>query len=112
VTSAIAASNHNLAPQQPHPDAPLTIPVPIPPPTGESRQAALDAAQKAAEQADKAIQNARATHHKKLRKFQIEKAVLPDDLQKANKRMEEVVKKGHSEVKHIVDGAKRVLQSQ
>ncbi|KAF2276653.1 ribosome recycling factor [Westerdykella ornata] len=112
VTSAIYASNHNLAPQQPHPDAPLTIPVPIPPPTGESRQAALEAAQKAAEQADKAIQNARAAHHKKLRKFELEKAVLPDDLQKAKKRMEEVVKKGHGEVKHIVDGAKKVLQSQ
>jgi ribosome recycling factor len=112
VTSAIAASNQNLAPQQPHPDSPLTIPVPIPPPTGESRQAALEAAQKAAEKADKAIQVARATHHKKLRKFQLEKSVLPDDLQKASKRMEEVVKKGHGEVKHIVDGAKKVLQAQ
>jgi ribosome recycling factor len=47
-----------------------------------------------------------------LRKFQLDKSVLPDDLQKAGKRMEEVVKKGHSEVKHIVDGAKKVLQSQ
>lgn len=111
-TSAIAASPHNLAPQPPHPDAPLTIPVPIPPPTGESRQAALDAARRAAEQADKAIQNARASHHKKLRKFQVEKAVLPDDLQKAAKRMEDVVKKGHGEVKRIVDGAKKVLESQ
>jgi ribosome recycling factor len=38
--------------------------------------------------------------------------VLPDDLQKASKRMEEVVKKGHSEVKRIVDGAKKVLEAQ
>ncbi|KAF2744059.1 ribosome recycling factor, partial [Sporormia fimetaria CBS 119925] len=112
ITTAIASSNHNLSPQPPHPDTPLTIPVPIPPPTGESRQAALDAAQKAAEQADKSIQVARQTHHKKLRKFQLDRSVLPDDLQKAGKRMEEVVKKGHGEVKHIVDGAKRVLQSQ
>ncbi|KAF2471870.1 ribosome recycling factor [Lindgomyces ingoldianus] len=112
ISSAIAASSHNLAPQQPHPDSPLTIPVPIPPPTGESRMAALDMARKAAEQADRAIQDARAAHHKKLRKFQLEKLVLPDDLQKATKRMEEVVKKGHTEVKRIVDGAKRVLESQ
>ena len=38
--------------------------------------------------------------------------VLPDDLQKAKKLMEEVVKKGHTEVKRICDGAKRVLESQ
>lgn len=38
--------------------------------------------------------------------------MLPDDLQKASKRMEEVVKKGHSEVKRIVDGAKKVLEAQ
>lgn len=112
VTSAIAASPHNLAPQHPHSDLPLTIPVPIPPPTGESRRAALDAAQKASEQADTTIREARQGHNKKLRKFQIEKSVLPDDLQKAGKRMEEVVKKGHSEVKRIVDGAKKVLESQ
>ncbi|KAF2178361.1 ribosome recycling factor [Zopfia rhizophila CBS 207.26] len=112
VTSAIAASPHNLSPQHPHADTPLTIPVPIPPPTGESRRAALETAQKAAEVADRAIHDARATHHKKLRKFQLEKSVLPDDLQKAGKRMEEVVKKGHAEVKRIVDGAKKVLESQ
>lgn len=110
--SAIAASGHNLAPQTPHPDSPLTIPVPIPPPTGESRQAALDAAVKASEQADRVIHDARAAHNKKLRKFQLDKAVLPDDLQKAGKLMEDVVKKGHAEVKRIVDGAKRVLESQ
>ena len=112
VTSAIASSPHNLAPQQPHPDSPLTIPVPIPPPTGESRQAALDTASKALEQADKAIQTARQTHHKKLRKFQLDRSVLPDDLQKAGKVMEDVVKKGHGEVKRIVEGAKKVLESQ
>lgn len=112
VTSAIAASPHSLAPQQPHPDSPLTIPVPIPPPTGESRQAALQAAQKASEQADRTIHDARAAHNKKLRGFKLEKSVLPDDLQKAGKKMEEVVKNGHSEVKRIVDGAKKVLESQ
>ncbi|KAH7135952.1 ribosome recycling factor-domain-containing protein [Dendryphion nanum] len=112
VTSAIAASPHNLAPQPPHSDSPLTIPVPIPPPTGESRQAALESAQKASEQADRVIHDARAAHNKKLRNFKLEKSVLPDDLQKAGKRMEEVVKNGHAEVKRIVDGAKKVLESQ
>ncbi|OCK73817.1 ribosome recycling factor [Lepidopterella palustris CBS 459.81] len=110
VSSAIAASPHNLVPQQPPPDSPLTIPVLIPPPTGESRRAALDAAQKAADTATTAVQDARAAHHKKLRKFQVDKSVRPDDIQKAHKNMEEVVKKGIAEVKRIADGLKRVLE--
>ena len=112
ITSAIAASPHNLSPLPPDTtSSPLTIPVPIPPPTGESRRAALDTAHKASESADKAIQLARQAHTKKIRKFEVDKAVLPDDIQKAKKLMEEVVKKGHTEVKRITDGAKRVLES-
>jgi ribosome recycling factor len=42
----------------------------------------------------------------------LDKSVVPDDLHKAGKRMEEVVKRGHVEVKRIVDGAKKVLESQ
>jgi ribosome recycling factor len=33
-------------------------------------------------------------------------------VQKAKKRMEDVIKKGHTEIKRITDGAKRVLDSQ
>jgi ribosome recycling factor len=58
------------------------------------------------------IQVARQEHNKLLRKYELNKEVLPDDLQKAKKQMEEVVKKGHTEVKRISDGAKRVLESQ
>jgi ribosome recycling factor len=47
-----------------------------------------------------------------MRKFSVERVILPDDYQRANKNMEEVVKKGHAEVKRIVDGAKKVLESQ
>ncbi|KAF2706987.1 ribosome recycling factor [Pleomassaria siparia CBS 279.74] len=112
ITSAIAASSHNLSPLPPDASSPLTIPVPIPPPTGESRQAALDTAVKVSENADRAIHDARAAHNKRLRKFKLERAVLPDDLEKAGKRMEEVVKKGHAEVKRIVEGAKKVLENQ
>jgi ribosome recycling factor len=82
----------------------------MPPPTGESRKAALDAAQKAGEHATTAVQDARAAHHKMLRKYQVDKSVRPDDLQKATKKMEEAVKRGISEVKRIVDGARRVLE--
>lgn len=58
------------------------------------------------------IQTARQDHNKRLRKFELNREVLPDDLQKAKKRMEGVVKKGHEEVKRICDGAKKVLESQ
>jgi ribosome recycling factor len=86
--------------------------VPLPPPTGESRRAAVNAAIKASELADKQVQKARQDHNKQLRKFELNRDVLPDDLQKAKKRMEEVVKKGHTEIKRISDGAKKVLETQ
>lgn len=112
ITSAIAASQHSLTPLPPDASNPLTIQVPLPPPTGESRRAAVDAAIKAAEKADKQIQVARQEHNKRLRKFELNRDVLPDDLQKAKVRMEDVVKKGHTEIKRISDGAKKVLESQ
>ncbi|XP_014552549.1 hypothetical protein COCVIDRAFT_19388 [Bipolaris victoriae FI3] len=112
ITTAIAASPHSLTPLAPEPSNPLTIQVPLPPPTGESRRAAVESAVKAAERADKLIQQARQEHNKKLRKYDVNREVLPDDIQKAKKLMEDVVKKGHVEVKRISDGAKRVLESQ
>ncbi|KAL5375058.1 hypothetical protein DPSP01_011473 [Paraphaeosphaeria sporulosa] len=112
VSTAIAASPHSLTPLTPEASTPLTIQVPLPPPTGETRRAAIQSASAAAELADKWIAKARQNHNQKLRKYQLDKTVLPDDLQKAGKRMEEVVKKGHSEVKRIVDGAKKVLEAQ
>ncbi|KAH8725139.1 ribosome recycling factor domain-containing protein [Phaeosphaeriaceae sp. PMI808] len=112
ITSAIAASPHSLTPLIPEASSPLTIQVPLPPPTGESRRAAVETAIKASERADKWIQTARQEHNKKLRKYEVNREVLPDDLQKAKKRMEEVVKRGHTEIKRISDGAKKVLESQ
>ncbi|KAF2130502.1 ribosome recycling factor [Dothidotthia symphoricarpi CBS 119687] len=112
ITSAIASSPHSLTPLTPESVNPLTIQVPLPPPTGETRRAAVESAIKASERADKLIQTARQEHNKRLRKYELNKDVLPDDLQKAKKRMEEVIKKGHTEVKRITDGAKKVLESQ
>lgn len=112
VSTAIAASDHSLTPLAPEPATPLTIQVPLPPPTGDSRRLALDAAQKAADRADKLVQGARQDHNKLLRRYEVNKQVRPDDIQKAKKRMEDVIKKGHTEVKRITDGAKRVLENQ
>jgi ribosome recycling factor len=72
----------------------------------------VDSAVKASERADKMTQVARLEHNKKLRKYELNREVLPDGSQKAKKGMEEVVKKGHAEIKRIFDGAKRVLESQ
>ena len=110
ISSAIMTSGLNLTPQGPAPDAPTTLSIPLPPPTGESRQQALDQAQKWAEEALGRIRDARGAHQKKLRKFQVERKVRPDDLQVAHRKMEEVAKAGNEEVKRILDGAKRVLQ--
>ncbi|KAJ4336037.1 ribosome-recycling factor [Ascochyta clinopodiicola] len=112
ITSAIAASPHSLTPLAPEQNNPLTIQVPLPPPTGDTRRDAIEAAKKAAEKAEAMLQRARQEHNKLVRKYEVNKEVRPDDVQKSRKRMEEVVKKGHDEVKRITDGAKRVLESQ
>ncbi|XPS92435.1 ribosome-recycling factor [Ascochyta lentis] len=112
VTTAIAASPHSLTPLAPEQNNPLTIQVPLPPPTGDTRRDAIEAAKKAAEKADAMVQRARQEHNKLVRKYEVNRDVRPDDVQKSKKRMEEVVKKGHDEVKRITDGAKKVLESQ
>ncbi|KAF2994157.1 hypothetical protein E8E13_000436 [Curvularia kusanoi] len=112
ITSAIASSPHSLTPLAPEQSNPLTIQVPLPPPTGDSRRDAIEAARRAGDKADAGIQRARQEHNKLVRKYELNKEVRPDDVQKSKKRMEEVVKKGHEEVKRIADGAKRVLESQ
>lgn len=112
ITTAIASSPHSLTPLAPEQANPLTVQVPLPPPTGDTRRDAIEAARKAAEKADAGIQRARQEHNKLIGKYKINKEVRPDDIQKAKKTMEEVVKKGHDEVKRIADGAKKVLESQ
>jgi ribosome recycling factor len=112
ITTAIASSPHSLTPLAPEQANPLTIQVPLPPPTGDTRRDAIEAARKAAEKADAGIQRARQEHNKLIGKYKTNREVRPDDIQKAKKTMEEVVKKGHDEVKRIADGAKRVLESQ
>lgn len=68
-------------------------------------------ATKAGETAGASIRNARGAQQKKLRAMQLAKSARPDDLKKAGAQMEKVVEKGTAEVKRIVDGAKKVLDS-
>ncbi|KAF2221865.1 ribosome recycling factor-domain-containing protein, partial [Elsinoe ampelina] len=110
VTSAIQSSSLSLTPQpDPTGHNPQMLVVKIPPPTAESRKATLNEAGKAGDVAQNAVRNARGTQQKKFRKMELGKTVRPDDLKKAQGKMEEVVKKAGEEVKRIVDGAKRAL---
>jgi ribosome recycling factor len=75
IISAIQGSKDlNL---QPQPDAhnPLQLNVPIPPPTKESRDAAMKAAGKTGEIANLGVKNARAAMQKKLRAMELRKSV-------------------------------------
>ncbi|KAI7124355.1 hypothetical protein KC352_g32363, partial [Hortaea werneckii] len=112
VISAIASSNLSLTP---HPDPtganPLMLVINIPPPTAESRKAAVQDAAKAGEKASTSARDARGKQQKKLRGMQLNKSVRPDDLKKAGTQMEKVVEKGNAELKRVVDNAKKVLES-
>jgi len=110
VSSAILESDLNLVPHGPNPDQPTTLTINIPPPTGESRQKAIDEASKTADKAYGEVKDARAQHQKRLRAMQVSRSVRPDDLQKAHKQMEDIVKSGNEEVKRIFEGAKKVLE--
>jgi ribosome recycling factor len=109
INTIILSSTLNLTPHGPNPEAPTTLTIQVPPPTGESRQLALQSASKSGEEALHRIREARGGHQKKLRDYQKAKSVRPDDLQKAQKQMEEVAKKGNEEVKRITDECKKVL---
>lgn len=102
----------NMTPQpDPTGTNPLLLILTIPPPTADSRKAALSQASKAGETAGTSIRNARQTQQKKLRALQLAKSARPDDLKKAGAQMEKVVEKGTAEVKRIVDGARKVLDT-
>jgi len=84
--------------------------VPIPPPTKESRDAALAAASKVGEHANTGIKNARASMQKKLRAMELKKTARIDDVKKAHKEMEKITEKGHGDVKKAVDAARKTME--
>ena len=110
VNTAIVTSNLNLTPHGPTSEQPLTLTIQVPPPTGESRMAAVEAARREEENALGRIKEARGKHQKRLRAFGVSKSVRPDDLQKAQRLMEDAVKRGNEDVKRVVEDARRVLE--
>lgn len=112
MSSAIQSSSLSLTPQ-PDPTGanPLLLVVNIPPPTAESRKAVIAEAAKAGDGATSGIRNSRGKQQKKLRAMGLAKAARPDDLKKAGAQMEKLVEKATTELKKVVDNAKKVLES-
>lgn len=111
-SSSIQSSTLSLTPQpDPTGTNPLLLILNIPPPTAESRRAAVNEATKAGERAGNAVRDARGKQQKRLRALELGKSVRPDDLKKARAAMEKVVEKGSGEVKRIVEEKKKGLES-
>jgi ribosome recycling factor len=61
------------------------------------------------ERASSDVRNARGDAQKRFRKMELGKLVIQDELRKAHKQMEEVVKKGQDEVKKVYEGSLKAL---
>lgn len=115
ITSAIQRNPAlNMTPQVDAHD-PLLVNVPIPPPTKESREQELKAANKVGADASLGVRNARAVVQKKFRTMamqRVERKLLykPDDLKKAHKEMEKLVAKGIAEVKTMLEACKKEME--
>ena len=107
--SALASSSENLSPTN-SPTDPLTILIPIPPTTQESRETAKALASKKGEEALFAVREARGAEKKRLRAMALGKQVGPDDLRRAEKEMEKVNERAMGEAKKLVEGARRGLE--
>ena len=92
------------------PHNPTHLNIPIPPPTQDSRNAAVAAANKAGETAQTAVRDARSKMQKKLRAMELAKSARPDDLRKGQKSMELIVEKGVAECKKIVEGVRKIME--
>ncbi|KAI9662307.1 MAG: hypothetical protein M1821_008474 [Bathelium mastoideum] len=110
ITSAIFASNLNLAPQ-PAPDNPNNLIINLPPTTKESRDQAVATAQKAADTAENAIRSARQAQQKRLRQMQLDRKARPDNVKRAGDKMEKTIKDASAKVKTEVEKKKKVLSS-
>ncbi len=88
---------------------PLLINVPVPPATAETRQQAKEEAKKVYDRATQEVRNVRGDEQKRFRKMELGKMVVVDELRKAHKQMEDVVKKGQDECKKIYEAAVKAL---
>ncbi|KAL1960763.1 hypothetical protein VTO42DRAFT_6593 [Malbranchea cinnamomea] len=108
ISSAISSSHLSLNAQL-DPHNPLQLNIPIPPPTKESRDAAVKDAKTAMERAANAVRLGRSEVNKKLQNMGKQKAAPPDDLRKAKEMMEKIAQRGQKEIQDLFAGAKKVL---
>ena len=109
ISNAIKASPHSLVPE-PDKQNPMLLLIPIPPATAETRKQAAAEAKKVMERASLEVRTARGDAQKKFRKMELQKTVVVDELRKAHKGMEDVVKKGQDEVKRVYEAALKTLE--
>ena len=84
--------------------------VPLPPPTRESRDAMGKQALAVGHKAAEALGKARLAAHKKIQAARNSKALRPDDVKKAEKRMEEISKKRKTELDATIAAAKKDIE--
>ncbi|KAL8922174.1 MAG: hypothetical protein Q9172_003676 [Xanthocarpia lactea] len=87
----------------------LEIHIPIPPTTGESRNAALSLVSHKGDSAIFALREARGAQRKRLRRLALSRKVGPDMLRKAEKELEKVNEGGVARVKKVVEERRKGL---
>ncbi|RPA89345.1 ribosome recycling factor [Choiromyces venosus 120613-1] len=103
VIAAIQKADLNVQPM-PDPKNAQLINVPLPPPTKETRMQVAEMVGKAGDKTMNLLRLARQDSHKLLKGLKKER---PDDIRKADKQLEVVMKKVNAEAKKVVEDAKK-----
>ncbi|KAK6505404.1 hypothetical protein TWF481_007309 [Arthrobotrys musiformis] len=105
-------SQMSMNPQPVSPNTPNILKVPIPMPTKESRQNTATLVQKAGQKWLDKVQYIRGAHFTHLATLKKAGTARPDDVKKAEKKLQEKLDKTNKEIKQLIDKAKQdVLQS-
>lgn len=102
----------SMNPQPVSPNTPNILKVPIPMPTKESRQNTVTLVQKAGQKWLDKVQYIRGAHFSHLEKLKKAGTARPDDVKKAEKKLQEKLDRTNKELKQLIEKAKQdVLQS-
>jgi len=104
--SALSTHTPPLTPP-PSPLFPLTILIPLPPPTAASRHASAASTKKPLETALFALREARGMMRKRLRGMALGRVVGPDEMRRAEAELERRNEGGVGEVRGLVEGVRR-----
>ena len=110
VHNALLMSSLNLSPTHSPGTDPLTITIPIPPTTAESRAGAKALASRKGEECLFQLREARGAQRKRHRSMELGRLVGPDDLRRALKEMETRNEGALAEVKKMVERCRKGLE--